>query len=509
MTRRALPYLLIALLTAAAWANAIGNAPVWDDRIHILDNPAVRESRWGEILARPTGDYYRPAVFASFAIGGGGDPARFPAQVAGNIVLHTAAAWLLLAAVSMLGAPRGAALAAALVFALHPVQTEAVTYVSGRTDLLAAMFSLAALLLQARARGWAGGRPRSGLALGAAACYALALGSKESSALLPLALLAGDRIFARRPGGARALLPHALILAGYAAWRAHLGAGTVALGDPAALGPRLLAALAAVGEYARLALFPVNLHLERFVGVSAPAALGGAATLAAAVVALARGSDTTRFWILWASIAYLPTSNLIAVYPGLPSGTIFAPEHFLYLPLSGIAACLVPALARRSPDRVGVFLLAGALACFVLLARDRNRDWRDEETLYRHTLRFSPGSARVRLNLGNVLLAWDDVEGAAAQYAEGARRHPENVDLLINLGIAEMRWGHVADAEKALLRATRAAPRDAQAWATLGALHGNVGRREEARRAFERALAIDPENADARQGMAILNEVQR
>ncbi len=518
MIRRALPWLLIALLAALAWVNALDNAPVWDDRIYILDNVAVRDARWGEILGRPTGDYYRPVVFASFAIAGGGDPARFPAQIAANIAIHILCAWLFLAALLAFGATRGAALAAALVFALHPVQTEAVTYVSGRTDLLAALFSFAALLLHALARGWTGRAPRPALVAGAVACYALAIGSKESSLLLPGALFAGDLLFSRRTGrgapkDAAALLarmlPYALVLAGYGAWRAHLGGGTVSIPDPETMGRTLPAALSAVGEYARLSLFPVNLHLERFVSASVPPLIAGAAFLAAALLALARGAGATRFWILWAAIAYLPAANLIPVYPGLTSGTIFAPEHFLYLPLTGILAACAPAIARDVPRRVAIPLLVGVLACFSLLVHDRNRDWRDEETLFRHTLHFTPGSARVRLNLGNLLLARGDARSAEAQYAEGARRQPEDVGLLLNLGIARMRLGHLGDAEKALRRATEIAPGDARAWATLGALHGNAGRPDDARRAFGRALAIDPANADAQHGMIILNRIQK
>jgi len=514
MPSRVLPYLLIALLTACAWANALGNAPVWDDRITIFDNPVVREARWGEILARPTGDYYRPVVFGSFAIAGGTDPDRFAALVAGNVVLHILVASLLFAAVSTFGATRIAALVAAVLFALHPVQTEAVTYVSGRTDLLAALFSLASLLLHARARGWTGGKPRPRFVIGAVACFALALGSKESAALLPIALLAGDRILGRpaERGVAKALaamLPYAILLAAYTVWRAHLGRGVVAIGSPGELALRLGSALTAACGYARLLLFPVNLHLERFVSAMAALALFGTALLAAVLLAIRRGDGTTRFWILWAAIAYLPGSNLVPIYPGLPAGTIFAPEHFLYLPLTGILAATVPPIAARIPRRPAALALTATLACFALLVHDRNRDWRDEETIYRHTLRFSPESARVRLNLGNLLLARGDAAGAAGQYAEGTRFYPDDVDLLLNLGVAETRLGGIADAERALLRATSLAPNDAPAWAALGALYGNTGRLENARRAYGRALAIDPRNADAKQALSILNQVQK
>jgi tetratricopeptide (TPR) repeat protein len=524
---RLIPFALILLLTAAAYAGALRGALVWDDRIHVAGNARVTEARWGELLGRPVGDYYRPAVFASFALDQalhGGRAAGFHAT---NIALHVIAAWLLLAALRALGAAGGSgagAAWAALIFAIHPAQTEAVTYVSGRTDILAAVFSFATLLLYARARAWTGGAPRPAAALGALACFALALGAKESAILLPLALLAGDRLFGKfgaassievgsRARGARdlrALLPYLILAAAYAAWRAHLGAGLVTLGAPEEIPARIAAALSAIAAYARIALFPVNLHLERFVPASAPGAAAGAALLFAGAAAFRRGSPAARFWLLWAAVAYAPVSNLVPVYPGLPAGTVFAPEHFLYLPLAGLlAAASLSKPARRAPGRRGPigFALAATLLCFVLLVSDRNRDWRDEETIYRHTLRHSPGSARVRLNLGNLLLARNDVIGASEQFTEGLRRAPDDADLWINLGLARLRMGRPDDAARAMTHAAGLLPGDAQVWANLGAIHGTAGRLPEARRAYARALAIDPRNADARKGMAILDSL--
>jgi hypothetical protein len=196
MARALLPYTILLLAVAAAYAPSLANDLVWDDRIYILDNPPVREARLGEILSRPIGSYYRPVVFATFAIeavASDANPALFHLT---NLVLHAAVAGLLFAAAVALGASAPPACAAALLFALHPVQSEAVLYVSGRTDVLAAAFGLGALLLHARARGWCGPAAGAGAQWGAAICFALALGCKESAASLPLALAVGDRIFA-------------------------------------------------------------------------------------------------------------------------------------------------------------------------------------------------------------------------------------------------------------------------------------------------------------------------
>ena len=520
MRAGAIPLLLLFAAVGIGYGTALRNDLVWDDRIHILESPAVREARFAEIATRPVGSYYRPVVFASFAVEAraGASPALFHAT---NLVLHALAASLLLAAARALGAPRGAALGGALLFALHPVNSEAVLYVSGRTDVLGAALALAALWLHARVSGWrgapapAGARPGAALCFalarpGAALCFALALGCKESLAVLPVALAAGDRIFGpARPGALRRLWPYALVLAAYAGWRAVLAGPGLAIGGSGDLAARLAAALAALADYARLLVLPVGLHLERFASHE-PAwrPLAGLLVLAAGATAAWRAQPAIRFWMAWAAIAYLPTSNLVPVYPGLPAGIVFAPEHFLYLPSSGLSMALALAAAPRLPPRAAAAGLAALSLAFAALLQQRARDWRDEETLYTHTLARVPESARVRLNLGNLLLSRGEVERAAAEFEAGLAYHPDDAALLTNAGLAWLALGRFEAGEGALRRAVAANPRDAQPFANLGALYGTTGRWDEARRAYAEALARDPGNADARAGLRILDEIR-
>jgi tetratricopeptide (TPR) repeat protein len=502
--------LALPLLVALGYAPALRNDLVWDDRIHVLENPAVRESRWIEIATRPVGSYYRPVVFASFALEALAADAAAPVLHATNLALHSLAACLLFAAASALGATPGAALAASSLFALHPVNSEAVLYASGRTDVLAAAFALAALLLHARAAGWCGLRRLRGARIGAALGFALALGCKESALTLPLAFAVGDRLLAadRRRGLAelRRLWPHALVLAAYAGWRASLPGAGLALDAPADAVPALAAASAALADYARLLLVPAGLHLERFAASEPPwRPVAGLLVLGLGLLAAWRARPPIRFWLAWAALAYLPTSNLVPVYPGLPPGLVFAPEHFLYLPSTGLLAALALAAAPRLARRTLALGLIPVLLAYAAILRDRARDWRDEERLYTHTLEYSPASARVRLNLGNLLLSRGETERAAAEFAAGLAHHPDDPDLLTNAGLAWLALGRLPEAERALARAASVDPMDAQAWANLGALYGATGRLDEARRSYERALERDPRNADARRGLRILD----
>jgi hypothetical protein len=508
--RIVLSHAVVLLAVAAGYAPSLGSELVWDDRIHIVGNSAVEEARWSELLSAPVGNYYRPLVFASFALDfalGGGTPALFHLT---NLILQGVVSCLLLAAAVALGAPRGAALAAALLFALHPVQSEAVLYVSGRPDLLAAGFALGALLFHARAAGWlgaAGGRLAFPAALG---CFALSLGCKESTALLPLALAVGDRLF-ERPGGreGRADLPrwaaYAVALAAYALWRVGLDGEPLVLAAPPDLAAGLAGVSAAVAGYARLLVLPAGLHLERFVSGGTPWIWGAGLVLVACWLAGAlRSTPPVRFWLTWAAAAYLPVANLIPVYPGLPPGTVFAPEHFLYLPSTGLCVAASLTLAPRLPPRAAVAALGLTLLVFVWILYDRTQDWRDEEALYTHTLEHAPESARVRLNLGNLYLERGEARGAVDQFAAGLAAHPDDPDLLTNAGLAWLSLRRFAEAERALRRVVEIEPDEAQGWANLAALYGTTGRTLAAGRAYAEALRRDPANADARAGMRIL-----
>jgi tetratricopeptide (TPR) repeat protein len=508
----ALAFLMLPVAVALGFGPALRNDLVWDDRIHILENPAVREAHWGEIATQPVGSYYRPVVFATFALEARAMGVAPPVFHATNLALHALVAILLFCAASSLGAGSGAALAGSLLFALHPLQSEAVLYVSGRTDVLGAAFALAALWLHLRSAGWRGAPALRHARVGAALCFGLSLGCKESAAALPLAFAVGDRMFAsgrRGPlAGLLRLWPYVLVLVAYAGWRASLPGVGLALAGPSDATARIATALAALADYARLLVLPVGLHLERFTS-SEPLwrPLAGLSLLGLALAGAWRARPEIRFWLAWAVFAYLPTSNLVPVYPGLPPGVAFAPEHFLYLPLTGLSMALALAAAPRLGPRVVAAGLTAVLVVFVLILHDRARDWHDEETLYTHTLAYAPESARVRLNLGNLLLSRGETERAASEFEAGLAYHPDDADLLTNAGIVWTSLGRFEAAERALLRAAAVDSSDAQVWANLGALYGTTGRWGEARAAYASALARDLENADARAGLRILEGI--
>jgi hypothetical protein len=456
---------LACLLTLAAafYGNALGNDLVWDDRLSAAA-PA-------SLLGR-TGPYYRPVVFASFALERtlwGGAP--FGAHLT-NVLCHVGVAWLVGALVRSCGLGAGAALASALVFAAHPIQTEAVTYVSGRTDLLCALFALSGFLLWRRAA-----RATDRFAVASAGAFLLALLSKEAALALPLALLVPGAHPAPRPP--RPVLP--LALTGVWLVAASLtGTGTHVSG----VAVRLPAIAGAALTYLRLLVAPFDLHLERFVPVigwsamGAVAAWAGVAAALAGLAVLARRTPAGGFFLAIAILAYAPVAGVVPIYPAIAHRALFTPEHFLYLPLLGLVPLLVDAAATAWPPRTAhaaPILLAALLLGWGAIVVDRNRDWRDEATLFHHTLTYDPPSARVWFNTGNLALAAGDLTEAERLYSAALVREPHDAAAHLNLGITLQRQRRLEEAATHYRAALSANPNLPEARRALESLTRSSG----------------------------------
>jgi hypothetical protein len=462
------------------YAEALRAGFVWDDLLTAVPPRPLRDA-----LLEPTGSWYRPLVMASFALDRAlWGPSPFGFHLT-NVLLHVAVAGCLGTLARAAGLGAGASLAAALVFLAHPVQTEGVTYVSGRTDVLAALMALAGLLAWRRARStcdrWA---------LASAAALGGALLCKEAAVLLPLALL----VPGAHPGPAR---PRPVLPAAVAALWALAFAG--ASGPAAALGA-LPARVPAIGVaalgYVRLLLWPSDLHLERFTPVpgwspaAAAAAWAALAALGVGAVAAARRVHGGTFFLAVALLAYAPVSGVVPVYGAVADRVLFTPEHFLYLPLLGLAPLAVATAARLWPPRAARALpaaLAVVLVAWGAVVADRNRDWRDEETLFRHTLRWNPPSARVWFNSGNVALAAGRLEEAERLYREALAREPGDGAAHLNLAITLERRGDARGAEDEYRRAIASDPRLEGAYRGLAARLAARGDVDAARRVLESA----------------------
>jgi Flp pilus assembly protein TadD len=531
---------LVVAAVLIVYANALPNAFLWDDLHLVVGNPAIkRVARLSHLFVSdlfPGGirsGYYRPLQALTYA----GDYAVWGLAPAGfhltSVLLHaaTTVAFYLLG-VRVLGSA-AAALAAALLFAVHPLHVEAVTYVAGRSDPLAALFMLAAAL------GFLRG-DRRGLVLSVTAFF-LALLAREAALVLPLLLVGLDRV---EPGRVRRLwidyLPYTAVLAGYLVLRALcLAPGQVVAANAAVpLGHRLVTMAEVVLRYLGLVAVPLGLHMERVVvpveSPLDPRALAALVTVAALIAgafwARARAWPLT-LGVAWFLIALVPVANLV------PLATFMA-EHWLYVPMMGLclaAGWSAEQLARRASWRRAVTLaIALVVATYGGLTMRQNLVWRDGRTLYEYLLPRAPGSLRVRVNLAQAYQEAGDRERARAVYEEVVRLHPDRpeiADALNNLGnldreaggletalarydralgvqprhvaarngraLALQALGRVGEAERELAAALAIAPDAATTHSNLGNLYFRRDEVARARDAYRAAVRLDPDHADA------------
>jgi Flp pilus assembly protein TadD len=522
-----------AVLAAATlvYSGTLSYPFLHDDITVIALNPTVQEK--GRALEAFSADYwgmrggdsqrdrlYRPlttlTLVANHALGGNA-PAGYRIF---NILMHALVSFLLLLLGLRIGLSLEGAGAAAFLFALHPVHTEAVNAVVGRSDLLAAagvLAGMAVLMSGAFGIGESGGREKNPdrLPLLAALLFALALLSKESGAAL--ILWAGIWWAWRRAAGAgrmngeilrRSALALGAVLAAYVAMR-YWALGMLVRPVPPSLldnvlahegaAGRIIGALGVLGRYFGLLVWPWPLTIDYSYSQILPA--GGASALWAAFGAGSLAAWGAAAW-RWRSdrpevafglglflAAYFPASNL-----AVPIGTVMA-ERLMYIPSAGFLLALVPAAAEFSGRRGGrAFMgtLAVVALIFAGMSWARNREWSDYLIFWKRAAEVSPNSARALRIYGQSLSRRGRFAEAVAPLRKSVRIMPVYDPAWTDLGIALMQSRQEAEAEKALKESLRLHPRSPESLLALGALYLGTNRLAEGRTHLEKAVRLYP-----------------
>jgi protein O-mannosyl-transferase len=422
-TQRSLGWAIAAVtaLVLAAYAPSVRDGFVLDDSAAIARHPGVTHPSFAGLVARdfwggtrlhPHTPAWRPLTTASFALDwrlGGGFPTMFHVT---NILLHLAVTLSLLLFLWRLdGLRRWTALAATLLFALHPLHVEAVTGLVGRADVLCALLSLVTFWLHRKSEGAA--------TVVAPLAFFCALLAKESALLvLPLLVVVELRreSHATLPSRALRWLGYAAMIALYLVLRRHaLGswhaapptdANPLAHANPTS---RMLTALALFSHALGLFALPFSLLPDygRAVVVPLEHATPDVWIGAALVVAL-----VALLCFAWRRPGPLADAIAFLLVPGLAAVGLFAPlpvafaERWWYLPSLGacvMATSLGEIVASRAHAFLPASILALALAVFALVTFRRAGEWRDDFSLFASCVATRPDSALCQYGLGAVL----------------------------------------------------------------------------------------------------------
>ncbi len=510
---------LVAVAAVLVYLSALPGEFLWDDVYFITNNVFLRD--WRHLPEIFTGDvaagsgmrynYFRPLTIFTYLL----DRTVYGFDRRGyhlsNVLFHLLTSISVFFLARRLASPPPAALLAALFFAVHPLQTETVAYVSGRPDSLVALFMILSFLLYLRQAG--GPRPRLWALM--TLSYLLAALSRENCVVLPLLVLWYHLAYRERLRPLR-FLPLALIAFAYVVLR-------VCLVDPArvpnTLSQRLPGFFAASLTYLRLLFLPVGLHQEYgltlFSWFDLRVLAGGGLIGAIFLLALRfRRRPIVLFSAGWYFIALLPVSGIYPIKAWIA-------EHWLHVSSVGFFILLARALAALA---AGSRLSAAARSA---KAEDRPTDWRDPGgpagpiprfpfRIYARGYRGRRDRARAGVPvaifsaalvvLWGVLTARQNLyfRDARTFYERTVRYNPASARLLNNLGIVYYDLGRGAEARGLFARAVALDPEYPEGYNNLGHTYYQEGKYPEALELFRKALRINPRSADALNNIAVI-----
>lgn len=506
MMKKHLVLIAVLLLTVIAYWPALKAGFMYDDRFFIQENPKIREWRYvseyftdsAHSIASIFWDgIWRPLRTVSYLVDykvWGLEPFGFHLT---SLLWHLLNVALLILLLDLLFQRPRLSLAAGLIFALHPAQAEAVTWISSRGDLMYVAFGLAMFIFY-RKYVQTGKKPYLFLSLSS---FLPALLSKETAVAMPALVVFYDWLFGGQgrlkavAAGWKRYAPYFILILAYLALR-RLALGRVSQcpywGD--SLWTTILTMSRAALEYVRLLFLPLWLRVDYVYDLSTTLldwrVLGSLAILGGISLLAWRDAQRSRFltfgW-LWLAIGLLPVSNL------LPLTAIMA-ERFLYLPLAGFAVWagnVLSGIGRR-----GLFLaalLALALPMSWLTVR-RNIEWQDPERFWRTEVGRSPGSYIAHGYLGNLLYLRNEHQLAEAEFRKAIEIDPTYEHSLSGLALVCAQEGRYQEAVEYARRCLEQNPRYAEAYSTIGICFASLGQRDSAERYFKEAVRYGPKN---------------
>ncbi len=473
----------LVLLAAAlvAFGASLGSGFHFDDYA-IFSDPALQSARgWLEVW---TPLQTRPLTYFTFWLNrqlGTGDPLGYHLF---NLLFHLAAVLLAWECLRRL-LPERAALVAGVLFAIHPMQAEAVNYVWARGIVLAGLCCFGALWQ------WLEGRPWSALAW-----FALALLAQEECAAFPLLLVwlewRGNLPGARKSRAALAAM-FALALAAGARviWATAVIPGASA-GLQAGISPSqyLLVQGAVVCRYLQLVVAPYGFTVDPDISVHLWAGIAAWALLLGATFWLLRRERACATWWIAGLILLIPSSSIF------PAANVSA-DRRMYLPMFAFAAAAALLLGRvKSPA-----LLAGIALLLAALSAQRTMVWMTDESLWREAVERAPKKLRPKLQLARALPAAKGLELLAKARLDA----PHAPEIATEIGKILLREGQPDGALEEFGRALALAPMDARNMNNRGVALQALGQTEAARADFESALRTLPSLAEARENLAKLS----
>ena len=529
---------MLVCVSAIIYLNSLSNGFVYDDMGTIVENVHIKH------LGKYFSTFYNQSYFKI----SGGEASYRPVATLSyyllyailklnpfgyhltSFVLHIFNVILVYLLVNVILGDKSSSFIAGLLFACHPVHTEAVNCISYNEDLLAAFFFFLALLLYMKLNTTA---PKRNLILFILSLLFFLLGllSKEMAITLPAIVVLYD-LTLREPASRKLSLKRALEVVknrkyyyiGYLGislfylWLRFFALYNQEEGETQIWGPlldRIIYLPVLFFDYIKLSLFPLNLNADyvfsyptRFLDVYPILSLMIVLGLLIFSFVAFRHSKASSFGIWWFFITLFPVYNIIEIY------NPFA-ERYLYIPLFGF--CLVISifmesfLSRISFSKTGALKVSVILIIVVfysMILINRNKDWKDNYSLWTNTLEIEPNSVRAHGNLARVYQEQGLIEESMREVKKTIELNPKGFKPYYNLGVILGEQGFLKEAISTYKKTIEINPKYKNAHFNLGNIYKEQNLLEEAKQEYKKVLEIDPEDIEARNNLGVIYAIQ-
>ncbi|HYP25661.1 MAG TPA: tetratricopeptide repeat protein [Blastocatellia bacterium] len=531
---------LILSLTFVAFFNTLFNGFAYDDTTQILANPFIQDlsniptamvtEAWfwraqeeadpNEAI-KPTTPYYRPTVLIYMMFGWMAFGDWAPGWHLMNILMHMIVVYLVFSIMEKVTKDVRVAAIGAILFAVHPLRSESIAWISGFTDPILAIFLLGAFYLYMLYRE----RNSLGYLAAGLALFVCAAFTKEPAVSLPIFIAAYEVFIVNQDKPLRARVREAALMSAifilasviYFVMRRYalgfwLNDTTYARYSNVDI---LMTIPLVITKYIGLLFWPVNLSLFHETPMVQSALSVRFILPLLFVIALASGlwrlrhSLVARFAIIWFGINLLPVMNL-----GAFAESFMVQERYLYLPSVGFSLLVAVGLAKLPVEQwlaIGTRRTAQAavIVVIVLLFTGKtiaqNTVWKDDLTLWTHGVEAAPDQTMSYYVLGTHYVKEGRADKIVETYEQYVKLDPDNVSVLSNLAAAHLlvyegtrERAHIDRAIALCERGLKMEEDLSTLWDTLGRAYTfetEMKNLERARACFARALKAQPDNA--------------
>lgn len=522
-----LPLLMVTVGLAIYW-NALWNPFQYDDGSSIINNPYIHnlrnipyfffDLRFSQLIDDAGATvHYRPLWSASFAVNyalGGLNPVGYHLV---NLTFHVGSAYLLFLIVNAMGGGYFAALAAGMIFLVHPFNSEVVNYITARSSVMCAFFYLLAFYFWIKYRNLK--VSATSFYIASLLAFLLAMLTKEIAITLPIILFMYD-LYSSTPLEKREKrlsiewkksIPYLPFIPLISIPLIMVYPGSIRFTYERGFISHLYTGAGVITGYLRLFLLPIGLTIDHHIKIYQTFFTPGV-FFPALFLLLYLGISLSILKFLkreWWWVSFFMLFFLITILP-----TTLAPlraplqENRGYLPFAGISAAggillrgvynsSFPEGRKKAGTLAAIFLII-LLVVYSAGTINRNKVWQDRFTLWADAVQKAPDSPRAHANLAYVYTLRGEEDMAMKEYLEALRLEPENGGLHNDVATFYYKRGRFKEAESHLKAAITLRPDYYLAYSNLGLLYEHQGRLDEAVPLYQKALLLRPDFTTAR-----------